>query len=102
MSVNLKSFTIKLLLMLLVSYASAQGLDLSSGSWLRIRITEDGIYKLTGADLKKAGFPTAAQDAKKLAVFTHQGKMMSETRSEERRVGKECTVVCRSRWSPYH
>ena len=25
-----------------------------------------------------------------------------QTRSEERRVGKECHVVCRSRWSPYH
>ena len=24
------------------------------------------------------------------------------TRSEERRVGKECCLVCRSRWSPYH
>ena len=24
------------------------------------------------------------------------------TRSEERRVGKECGVMCRSRWSPYH
>ena len=24
------------------------------------------------------------------------------TRSEERRVGKECTSWCRSRWSPYH
>ena len=24
------------------------------------------------------------------------------TRSEERRVGKECTTWCRSRWSPYH
>ena len=23
-------------------------------------------------------------------------------RSEERRVGKECMVQCRSRWSPYH
>ena len=23
-------------------------------------------------------------------------------RSEERRVGKECCTVCRSRWSPYH
>ena len=23
-------------------------------------------------------------------------------RSEERRVGKECDRVCRSRWSPYH
>ena len=25
-----------------------------------------------------------------------------EERSEERRVGKECQSVCRSRWSPYH
>ena len=24
------------------------------------------------------------------------------TRSEERRVGKECASMCRSRWSPYH
>ena len=23
-------------------------------------------------------------------------------RSEERRVGKECPTMCRSRWSPYH
>ena len=25
-----------------------------------------------------------------------------EGRSEERRVGKECRIGCRSRWSPYH
>ena len=34
-----------------------------------------------------------------------RGKMENapeETRSEERRVGKECMVQCRSRWSPYH
>ena len=24
------------------------------------------------------------------------------SRSEERRVGKECASMCRSRWSPYH
>src|SRR3546814_14740599 len=24
------------------------------------------------------------------------------TRSEERRVGKECVSTCRTRWSPYH
>ena len=24
------------------------------------------------------------------------------SRSEERRVGKECVRLCRSRWSPYH
>ena len=26
----------------------------------------------------------------------------TDSRSEERRVGKECTMTCRSRWSPYH
>ena len=25
-----------------------------------------------------------------------------DLRSEERRVGKECSLLCRSRWSPYH
>ena len=29
------------------------------------------------------------------------GKTVPE-RSEERRVGKECRIGCRSRWSPYH
>ena len=27
---------------------------------------------------------------------------VGEDRSEERRVGKECDALCRSRWSPYH
>src|SRR3546814_20458688 len=29
-------------------------------------------------------------------------KIIVDTRSEERRVGKECVSTCRSRWSPYH
>ena len=29
-------------------------------------------------------------------------KGYGDGRSEERRVGKECTSWCRSRWSPYH
>ena len=28
--------------------------------------------------------------------------LLDEKRSEERRVGKECRLLCRSRWSPYH
>ena len=31
----------------------------------------------------------------------HHGRS-ARPRSEERRVGKECTIQCRSRWSPYH
>ena len=29
-------------------------------------------------------------------------KALDPGRSEERRVGKECRIGCRSRWSPYH
>src|SRR3546814_1111374 len=33
----------------------------------------------------------------------HAGRQpVEDSRSEERRVGKECVSTCRSRWSPYH
>ena len=35
--------------------------------------------------------------ARELARFSSYA-----SRSEERRVGKECATLCRSRWSPYH
>ena len=36
------------------------------------------------------------------AIITQYEMGALESRSEERRVGKECTSWCRSRWSPYH
>ena len=40
------------------------------------------------------------EDAAKVADAMESRK--HEQRSEERRVGKECLRLCRSRWSPYH
>src|SRR5881409_1984372 len=37
--------------------------------------------------------------AREVAVRTRD--LEERTRSEERRVGKECSLTCRSRWSPY-
>ena len=34
--------------------------------------------------------------------FTASLLRFPDERSEERRVGKECALLCRSRWSPYH
>ena len=34
--------------------------------------------------------------------YSYVGIVDIPTRSEERRVGKECRIGCRSRWSPYH
>ena len=36
------------------------------------------------------------------AVQVYGGNGYMADRSEERRVGKECSQQCRSRWSPYH
>ena len=36
------------------------------------------------------------------ALSNAQGRAARAERSEERRVGKECLRLCRSRWSPYH
>src|SRR3546814_11502592 len=37
-----------------------------------------------------------------LAMMTFPPVNTALSRSEERRVGKECVSTCRSRWSPYH
>ena len=59
-------------LMTLADIAAASGVNLARG--------------------KRSGSPTI-----NLAV-----DFISAARSEERRVGKECRMPCRSRWSPYH
>ena len=44
---------------------------------------------------RRAGLGTSLGVSAGLSIWT-------VARSEERRVGKECEVPCRSRWSPYH
>ena len=47
-----------------------------------------------------AGAPLLAFRAVRSAA--QFGDVQALARSEERRVGKECLRLCRSRWSPYH
>ena len=35
-------------------------------------------------------------------ILIMENAALNAVRSEERRVGKECSLTCRSRWSPYH
>ena len=51
--------------------------------------------------IKEEGYTTATPiQAKAIPVILSKKDVLA--RSEERRVGKECTSWCRSRWSPYH
>jgi phosphoribosylaminoimidazolecarboxamide formyltransferase/IMP cyclohydrolase len=56
--------------------------------------------RVSAADLKfvTKKQPTDAQVRDMIFAF----KVAKHVRSEERRVGKECRRLCRSRWSPYH
>ena len=58
---------------------------------------------------KNAAWRADPERAKKWAETEKDGPLVNrvynqlmEPRSEERRVGKECSSPCRSRWSPYH
>src|SRR3546814_13641103 len=42
-----------------------------------------------------------AGDGAIVRVNSRRTVVLKSTRSEERRVGKECVSTCRSRWSPY-
>src|SRR3546814_16069257 len=48
------------------------------------------------------GFYRNAGTAWKQNYSPIYGCVPANTRSEERRVGKECVSTCRSRWSQYH
>ena len=57
--------------------------------------------------LARAGFPVPGgyiltTRAYREFIIANNLEMRILARSEERRVGKECEVPCRSRWSPYH
>src|SRR3546814_20206975 len=65
----------------------------------RIRSIETRIVDLPLRRLQQfARFGTHLQSIVLVELLTEDGV----TRSEERRVGKECVRTCRSRWSPYH
>ena len=57
--------------------------------------------KLANIALSSAeSFRTLTGKEPVVAMLSHSTK--GSARSEERRVGKECSEPCRSRWSPYH
>ena len=79
-----------------VTHSNFHGRDLV-GSPLTLTVDDKTMFRRNGhaelADFK-------ADD--RLDVQARACKKPKNARSEERRVGKECTEQCRSRWSPYH
>ena len=66
--------------------------------------TREKEFTLPGNMLALLDFPEMIADRYQVhnLEFCAPHFASTEKRSEERRVGKECRSVCRSRWSPYH
>ena len=86
-------------LQIVTEFSQKKTLEVASvrGNWQRYLKTAARIYKYPFRDqlLIHAQRP----DATACATIEFWNSRM---RSEERRVGKECASMCRSRWSPYH
>ena len=61
------------------------------------RETGSHYERLAGAYLEQEGYEILEYNYR-----CKTGEIDIIARSEERRVGKECLRLCRSRWSPYH
>jgi putative peptidoglycan lipid II flippase len=76
---------------------SGTGYSVYSSAFLIMMVPHSIItVSLATAILPRLASAAAAGDQRGLA------RTLALTRSEERRVGKECRRLCRSRWSPYH
>lgn len=56
---------------------------LSSGEWLRVGVTQSGIYRISKAYLDAAGFNTS-QDPRGIRIYGNGGRMLPENSADER------------------
>src|SRR3546814_15060395 len=62
----------------------------------------EALVQLDVRDYRAQAQQARAQIAATLAGADTIRSQVTDQRSEERRVGKECVSTCRSRWSPVH
>ena len=77
----------------------AAGLALFSGSSYGVFA---GVLMLIGLVPLSLLFLSVRASADESSAVRLSVDTQRQERSEERRVGKECSLTCRSRWSPYH
>ena len=78
-------------------------------AWARLKQKLDPFIRTAAVEINEADLAVTFKHNKAtIRLFggdnpdALRGVRLDGCRSEERRVGKECSMTCRSRWSPYH
>src|SRR3546814_13248114 len=73
-------------------------------AWMLVRFFDSDMVQLSQCERCSGQFVAHAHDPQTgfVCAICKPPPRAGKTRSEERRVGKECVSTCRSRWSPYH
>jgi pSer/pThr/pTyr-binding forkhead associated (FHA) protein len=80
------------------SSSEVESIIIGSGSGAGVKVTDPKVSNLHCMfKVEKDGVTVIDLGSESGTRFKDQS-----VRSEERRVGKECRRLCRSRWSPYH
>ena len=103
-----------------LSGAAATAASVAAGPWvlrahaqsgpvkIGVVLPYTGVYAVLGESITQGMELVFAREnwtaaGRKIEMIKEDDEMKPPVgRSEERRVGKECCLVCRSRWSPYH
>ena len=116
------AFSILMLGILMMTTSTTVSLKLINESGAKRKVIENAVeeYYITGekgilvsqnytlVPIKGSGMELRINNSRGYAkTYTEDGisyeyYYFDKDRSEERRVGKECLRLCRSRWSPYH
>ena len=104
---RLRSHLVALVLVALVPVLGFAALVIRENARLQLSATEHAMRQTAQAvartvDKELESAVTALEALAESDYFGAADLRPLHERSEERRVGKECSLTCRSRWSPYH
>src|SRR3546814_6390062 len=84
-------------------YSLQEGMDqMGEFEDARVRLEHERDEQRQSLSFKRSQAQQDRDGAQDVAIKVEAKRSALTSRSEERRVGKECVSTCRSRWSPYH
>lgn len=62
----------------------AENSVLSAGKWVKLGVTDDGVYRISRSEMQQMGWSVAEIDPRKIAIFGNGGRMLPERNSDFR------------------